>query len=163
MIPREFPCLPLDMRYILSYKAIIINAVSYWHNAKTQTCLHERLIFLSYSRDYESISLCAATLVQMKIRMNGKVSAISNESYYFGSIIFVIPTKHLKCVKHKAICGSFNWQREKPKSHRRFSIFDSNHFQKLHDLTSTRELLQFYGEFKASFIFVNVERLPFMY
>lgn len=29
MIPREFPCLPLHMRYILSYKAIIINAVSY--------------------------------------------------------------------------------------------------------------------------------------
>ena len=29
MIPREFPFLPLHMRYILSYKAIIINAVSY--------------------------------------------------------------------------------------------------------------------------------------
>ena len=29
MIPREFPCLPLHMRHILSYKAIIINAVSY--------------------------------------------------------------------------------------------------------------------------------------
>ena len=46
MIPREFPCLPLHMRYILSYKAIIINAVSYWHIAKTQTCLHEHFIFV---------------------------------------------------------------------------------------------------------------------
>ena len=127
MIPRAFPFLSLHMRYILSYKAIIINAVSYWHIAKRRHA-YMNILFLSYSRAYESISLFVATLVQMKTRMNGKVSAISNENYYFGSIIFVIPTKHLKCVKHKAICGSFNWQREKPKSHRRFSIFDSNHF-----------------------------------
>lgn len=43
MIPRAFPFLSL---HILSYKAIIINAVSYWHIAKTQTCLHEHFIFV---------------------------------------------------------------------------------------------------------------------
>ena len=44
MIPREFPFLPLHMRYILPYKAMIIKAVSYWHNAKTKTCLHSTFI-----------------------------------------------------------------------------------------------------------------------
>lgn len=44
MIPREFPFLPLHMRYILPYKAMIIKSVSYWHNAKTKTCLHSTFI-----------------------------------------------------------------------------------------------------------------------
>ena len=117
MIPREFPFLPLHMRYILSYKAIIINAVSYWHNAKTQTCLHERLIFLSYSRDYESISLCAATLVQMKIRMNGKVSAISNESYYFGSIIFLLFRQNIRNVSNIKLFVAHSTGKERNLNH----------------------------------------------
>lgn len=117
MIPREFPCLPVDMRYILSYKAIIINAVSYWRNAKTQTCLHERLIFLSYSRDYESISLCAATLVQMKIRMNGKVSAISNESYYFGSIIFLLFRQNIRNVSNIKLFVAHSTGKERNLNH----------------------------------------------
>ena len=50
------------------------------------------------------------------------------ESYYFGSIIFIIPTKHLKRAKQKAVCDSFDWRRKKPKTHRRFNIFGSNHY-----------------------------------
>ena len=163
MIPREFPCLPLDMRYILSYKAIIINAVSYWHNAKTQTCLHEHFIFVLLESVWKHFPLRGYTCSNENQNEWESLGYFKRKLLFWLNYFFIIPTKHPKCVKHKAICGSFNWQREKPKSHRRFSIFDSNHFQKLHDLTSTLELLQFYGEFKASFIFVNVERLPFMY
>ena len=54
MIPRAFPFLSL---HILSCKAIIINAVSYWHIAKTQTCLYEHFIFVLLERLWKHFPL----------------------------------------------------------------------------------------------------------
>lgn len=67
------------------------------------------------------------------------------ESYYFDSIAFIIPTKHLKRVNQKGVCGSFNWQGNKLKTHCRLSIFGLNYFQKLHasNLTLTLGVFRF--------------------
>ena len=66
------------------------------------------------------------------------------ESYYFGSIIFIIPSKRLESVHQEGVCGSFDCGKERNLKHiADLAFLALNHFQKLHDLTSTLRLFRF--------------------